>query len=349
MGSSFIFDGFDNLDLRYTTAASNGIPPMLIPDVLPMGEPGLLVGDPSCGKSEFAQTISVGLSLGLPVLGLHITDPVPVAYLALEGSKPSLMARIHRISREIAPEFCEDDALLLDANLHLLTPSPFSPIPKAERLDNIVNNIARLSEKVRQPGLVVIDTLSHLIIGDENHADSAREPWEMAQAISNGYGWTVIMVHHLRKVMQGTGTPFRGRGVADVRGSSAHTASARFVLGLSLKGRSRTAYTGQPDPGVAMELKVLKWNDGPEDFTMQFHRDPETGCLHQEDIKAPGHNGEKPSDNTKTGRLLQILQDPTLSEEESRERSLKLFKGTKSPETSLRSALRHLRIKGAIS
>ncbi|WP_257306519.1 AAA family ATPase [Geothrix campi] len=345
---SFFFDGFDNLDLRYTAVASNSLPPMLIPDVLPLGEPGLLVGDPSCGKSEFAQTISVGLSLGLPVLGLHIPDPVPVVYLALEGSKPSLMARIHRISREVAPEFDEDDAALLDANLHLLTPSPFSPIPKAERLENIVNNIARLSEKVRQPGLVVIDTLSHLIVGDENHADSAREPWEMAQAISNGYGWTVIMIHHLRKVIQGTGAPFRGRGVADVRGSSAHTASARFVLGLSLKRRSRSAYTGQADPGVAMELKVLKWNDGPEDFTVQFRRDPDTGCLKKDDMEVPGHNGEKPSDNTKAGRLLQILQDPTLSEEESRERSLKLFRETKNPETSLRSAVRHLRNKGSI-
>lgn len=346
MGSSFIFDGFDNMDLRDTASYSKVLAPMLIPDVLPMGEPGLLVGDPSCGKSEFAQTISVGLSLGLPVLGLRILDPVPVVYLALEGSQPSLMARIHRISRETAPEFCEDDALLLDANFHLLTPSPIRPIPKSERLENIVINLDRLSQKVRRPGLVVIDTLSHLIVGDENNAESAREPWEMAQAISNGYGWTVIMIHHLRKVMQGTGAPYRGRGVSDVRGSSAHTASARFVLGLSLTGRSRSANTGQAETGETLELKVLKRNDGPEGFTMQLHRDPETGCLHRVNMKAPDHNGDKPSDNTKTGRLLQILQDPTLSQEESRERSLKLFKGTKNPETSLRSAVRHLKNKG---
>jgi hypothetical protein len=102
------------------------------------------------------------------------------------------------------------------------------------------------------------------------------------------------------------------------------------------------------ETGETLELKVLKRNDGPEGFTMQLRRDPETGCLHREEMKAPDHNGDKPSDNTKTGRLLQILQDLTLSEDESRERSLKLFRGTKNPETSLRSAVRHLRNKGAI-
>lgn len=168
----------------------------------------------------------------------------------------------------------------------------------------------------------------------------------MAQAISNDYGWTVVLIHHLRKVMQGSGAPYRGRGVADVRGSSAHTASARFVLGLSLKGRVRSANAGLAETGEALELKVLKRNDGPEGFTMQLHRDPETGCLKREDKKAPDQNGDKPSSNTKTGRLLQILQDPTLPQEVSREQALKLFRGTKNPDASLRSAIRHLKMKG---
>lgn len=344
MCSSFFHDGFDSLDLRDFSPYRAQTSTMLVPDLLPLGEPGMLVGDPGSGKTEVGLTLAVGITLGVSVLGLPITEAKPVVYMAFEGSPGSLGSRVDRICHQVVPEFSGDEAELLHENLHLLIPSLHRPIHGPDRYEAILKNVRRLSDQVSSPGLLVVDTMSHLIDGDENQAASAREPWRMAQAISNGCGWTVLMIHHMRKALQGAGLPYHRRGVSDIRGTSAHGASARFVLELTARKTSKA----MASPGGHLELRVIKRNDGPEGFSMVVSRHPETGGLsRQEEVKVSP--GVPPStgfgERTKTARVFEIYRDNRLSEEEARKRALTVFSDSENPPASLRSCLRRLKQK----
>jgi len=346
MHSDFSFDGFDTLDLREPEEVQRPAE-MLVPGLIPKGEPGMLVGDPGLGKSEVGLTISVALALGLPAFGLPITIPKTVVYVAFEGSQKALRRRVSRISHNLCPDFGDDENELLNANLHLLTPSPNRPVVGPEKYEVFLQNFERLSDQGFGPGLLIIDTLSYLIDGDENQAASARGPWRMAQGLSNGFGWTVLMIHHMRKALQNTGPSVSRRSVSDIRGTSAHGASARFILELSSK-----KWPSSPTPdGDRLDLRLLKYNDGPEGFTLHLVRDSQTGILSrlEDDVV---HTGKAPFDGvrpgTKSGRVLEILRDSKLPEGVARERALQVFKGSMNPEGNLRSCTRHLRAKGLL-
>ena len=164
----------------------------------------------------------------------------------------------------------------------------------------------------------------------------------MAQAIANGHGWTVLMIHHMRKALQGSGSPFHRRGVSDIRGTSAHGASARFVLELTARKLSKA----MASHGDRLELRVIKRNDGPEGFSMTLSRHPETGGLSRQEDQDVS-TGVQPSKGfatgTKTSQVFEILRDTPLSQEDARERALMVFRGSKNPEASLRSCIRRLK------
>lgn len=346
MTSNFNHSGFDRLDLAEVFDGRDLTQPMLVPDLIPEGEPGLLVGEPGCSKTELALTLSTALALGVSALGLEITAPRPVVYVALEGSARGLGARVKRIAEKLMAPVDAEALLLLQANLHILTPSIRKHTDGFDIAENIVDNLDQLNALVSKPGLLVLDTLANMIEGDENQAATARRPWAMAQAVANGFGWSVMMVHHLRKSSQlPGGTVRRSAGIEGIRGSSAHSASARFILELTKSRWSGARQAMAPD-GTRIQLRVLKQSDGREGFTLNLLRDPSTGGLGvvvSSGSDTTGSSRDSQSGinpNTKTGKLALIYENPDLSDLEKEEQGLKLFSGTEDPKASLRSAKR---------
>lgn len=346
MTTNFYHRGFDRLDLAEVFDGRDLTQPMLVPDLVPEGEAGLLVGEPGCSKTELALTLSTALALGVSALGLEIEAPRPVVYVALEGSARSLGARIHRIAGELMTPFDAEALHLLQVNMHILTPTIQQKPEGFDLAETLVDNLDRLRAMVSQPGLMVLDTLATMLEGDENHAATARRPWAMAQAIAQGFGWSVMMIHHRRKSTQGPGGAVRrGGGIDGIRGSSAHSASARFVLELTKKGWSGTRQA-MASSGTRIQLKVIKRSDGPEGFTLDLLRDPSTGGL---GVALPSgsattvtsmevQSGINP--NTKTGKLTLIYENSDLSEAEKDEQALKLFSEAENPMAALRSGKR---------
>jgi KaiC/GvpD/RAD55 family RecA-like ATPase len=339
MTTNFYHKGFDRLNLSEVFDGRDLTQPMLVPDLIPEGEAGLLVGEPGSSKTEIALTLSTALALGVSVLGLEIEAPRPVVYVALEGSARGLGARVHRIASELKTPFDSEALHLLQANMHILTPTIQQKPEGFDLAETLVDNLDRLNAMVSQPGLVVFDTLATMLEGDENQAATARRPWAMAQAIANGFHWSVVMIHHSRKISQGPGGVMRrGSGIDHIRGSSAHSASARFILELTKKGMSPV--------GARLQLKVIKRNDGAEGFILNLLRNSNTGGLTVANTPIQ-MSGEAPrglypgfNPNTKTGKLILIYENPGLSDTEKDEQGLKLFSGAEDPMAALRSAKR---------
>lgn len=349
MTTNFFHRGFDRLDLTEVFDGRDLTPPMLIPELIPEGEAGLLVGEPGCSKTELALNVSTALALGVSSLGLEILAPRTVVYVALEGSARSLGARVKRIASGLLNPLGPEHQHLLQANLHILSPTVQQQPEGFDLAETLVDNINRLNDQVPLPGLVVLDTLASMLDGDENQAATARRPWAMAQAIANGFKWSVVLIHHLRKsTYPPGGATRRPSGIEGIRGSSAHSASARFILELTKKSRSGVVQA-MSSPGTRLELRVLKRSDGPEGFTLNLFRDPATGALA---VALPPASGTTVIDkelqsginpNTKTGKLIMIYENHGLSDAEKDEQGLKLFSRADNPMAALRSAKRRYR------
>jgi len=347
--------GFDLLDLSNLSEVREQARPMLVEGLIPMGEPGMLVGEPATSKTEVALSVAISIALGRSIWGLSVSDARPVVFLALEGSKRSFHDRIRRIVDHMDPVFDSDCHDLLSQNLQILFPSLETASPSTDLASKICSVIDLKFEERGQGGLLIVDTLANLIEGEENAAESARAPWMMANLLGNQFGWTTIFVHHLRKTYQNTGRSNHSATVANIRGSSAHGASARFILQMS---RLKPAASGwSPYSGTPLQLQVTKDNEGPEGFQVNLTRDAESGILSQvlppsDQIEDTSRTNRDINDSswaaTKEGRLLAVINDAERNGEELDHQAIArtLFPGSKDPDASLRSCFRRLRSKG---
>jgi len=351
---------FHRLDIQSYLAADPTPQQMLIPDTLPV-ESGMLVGEAGSGKTMLALTKAVAIAAGQSFMGKAHGEPRHVVFVAMEGSDHGLAQRVNRIVHSIDPAGDGSVQALVDQYLHILCPSGGPAGGVYDLLDGIREYITTMVEAESSPALVVLDTLASLTTGDENTVESTRPLWAFANIITRATGAAVLIIHHFGKPVFKPGS---ARSLLhNVRGSSAHAGSARFVLALVLKkkGLAGTAESGdegegwspnahQGARGDVLELQMIKNNDGPTGYSMLLERDPETGLLSLYEPEALLADQEDPEPSlaklNNQMKVLAIYTDPNLDETSRHERALQAFQGTKDPEGSLRSCLRHLKAKG---
>lgn len=155
----------------------------LIPDLLNLGESGSLVAQAGAGKSLLMLDIAVALVLGKSVLGTPARDPVTVMYIDMENPQAELADRLRRMGH--APT---------DLSGHPLIYFSFPSLPPLDTDDGGCT-LALEAEKY-DPQLIVLDTISRLVEGKEDSADTWRNLYNHTMVPLRRQGRTVLRLDH---------------------------------------------------------------------------------------------------------------------------------------------------------
>lgn len=167
--------------------------PELIRGVWPAGTLGFISASPKAGKTWVALAMSLSIATGRPLFGaFEIITPGPVLYVAFEGARAGLRARISSLARGIG---VDPDSDVLDENLHVLyKPRPFNLID-LEDADWLLSEAARTKAV-----LVVVDVLRQATRGwKENDAEAFDKVRDAVDPIL-AEGRSVALLHHFGKL-----------------------------------------------------------------------------------------------------------------------------------------------------
>jgi hypothetical protein len=186
-------------------------PVWTIPNMLPVGL-CILAGAPKIGKSWLALMIAKAKAAGGVALGEHV-EQGPAFYLALEDPPRRLQERMIKQGwpHGLPAEF--------------LTLGDFE-----QQVKDLTNGGGeRLARQIESVGyhLVVIDTLSRSVKGDQNDVSEMTKGLTPLHEIAHQKNCTVLLVDHHRKVSGLEADP-----ISDILGSIAKGAMADTIWGL---------------------------------------------------------------------------------------------------------------------
>jgi hypothetical protein len=199
-------------------------PPWIVPGLLPVGLT-LLAGRPKVGKSWLALQLMQAVATGGNFLGQRVQRGACL-YLALEDSPRRLQSRMRAqgwTARNVQADF-------------VTVGQAGDLLP----LNGKQGGALSLAEMIASSGyrLVVIDTLSRALNGDQNAADVMTAALAPLQEAAHTLGCAVVVVDHFNKL--GAANPYSGGPgmevgpdpVLNVLGSTAKAAMADAILGL---------------------------------------------------------------------------------------------------------------------
>jgi hypothetical protein len=218
--------------------------PYLIDEIWPEGATAFIGAEPKAGKTWVAVHIALCVGAGRAWLGHAVANAVPVIYVALEGHRAAVKARIGCLARGLGLDPEGDDL----RNLHLIYK------PKGLNLSD-PECAERLCRKVERTGarLVIVDTLrSAASIRESN--EGARDMAKLLQLLSPviadhvSVGW----LHHytkLNEMRQERAAADRMSGSGALRG---HMDFGLFITKADFKQR-RMRLEMEVRDGVALE------------------------------------------------------------------------------------------------
>src|SRR5512142_3508369 len=218
-------------------------PVWVIPDLLPVGL-GILAGAPKLGKSWLGLQLALAIASGGTALGVRV-EQKPILYLALEDPPRRLKER------------------MLRQRWTLGLPADFMPLGQFdEQICDLTNGggekLARQIERCGY-GLVVVDTLSRAVKGDQLDAQDMTRGLTPLQEIAHAHHCAVLMIDHHRK----TGG-YEPDAVADILGSTAKGAMTDTAWGLYRergKAGAKLAITGREIAERTLAL-TMDWEMG---------------------------------------------------------------------------------------
>lgn len=224
----------------------------LVPDVLAQGLLYSVVSLAKKGKSLLFQDISAALAAGRPPLGHPARKPIHVLYVDHENGRDDLTERYGDMG------YGHSDL----ANLHYLS---FPTMPPLDRADG-GQDLAAVADYY-DAKLVIIDTVSRVVAGEENSADTYRNLYRHSLQPLKAARRTVVRLDHLGK-----------DGNAGARGSSAKNDDVDVVWHLSQSpGPNGEAY-------VSLKLDRQRGNAHPDMVRILREINPR---LHHEAKAAP--------------------------------------------------------------
>ncbi|WP_009477401.1 AAA family ATPase [Rhodococcus sp. JVH1] len=175
---------FPKLDWHRAFQAQPVEIPWLIEDLFIIGRSYAMVAAAKAGKSLLMLDLCAALSSGRTALGRAKREPISVLYVDLENTEQDVIERLLEMN------YGPDDL----ANLHYLS------FPSMEALDTRTGG-QQLAEVARywDAQLIVIDTLSRVVEGDENSSDTYRNLYRCALAPLKAERRTIVRLDHLGK------------------------------------------------------------------------------------------------------------------------------------------------------
>ena len=205
--------GLQRLSWEVVFDGSAAGPEWLAEPLIPLGRHVAVYGQAKTGKSLLLLDIAAALAAGRPTLHQQAGPPRTVLYLDYEMAISDLYERL--MDLDYQPEDL--------ARLH------YCQMPSLDPLDTEAGG-AQLVESVEalRPDLVVIDTMSKAVAGDEDRSDTYRRFYQSVCLPLRRLGTTLVRVDHAGKdARQGQ------------RGSSAKNDDVDLVWRLT---RARTAH-----------------------------------------------------------------------------------------------------------
>jgi hypothetical protein len=177
-------------DLRQLMSGDPPEEEWMVEPVLPRGKLVGFVSRRGQGKSLFLLDLVVNLAAGQKVLDQPASDPVNIVYLDMEMGPEDLYDRM--VSLGWTPENPLFDVLC--AHLHyyqLVTMPPLDTKEGGEALEALVID--------HKASLVVVDTVSRVISGEENAAEPFRDLFRHTETRLKRRGVTLARLDHLGK------------------------------------------------------------------------------------------------------------------------------------------------------
>jgi hypothetical protein len=166
----------------------------------------VLWGKPACGKSFVAMGMVCSVASGRPWMGRH-TEQGQVVYIAGEGGLTSVGHRLRTALAEWGVDHVSGDFDAQDVDLSVITPG-IDLVANASELYTLLDPFTNLK-------LLVIDTLSRCMLGDENKQEDMGKFVAAVDFAREKYGCDVLIIHHANKQneIRGSSVLF---GAADV-------------------------------------------------------------------------------------------------------------------------------------
>lgn len=252
--------------------------PMLVERVWPDGAMGFIGAAPKAGKTWVALLLALAVATGRPFLGeFPVARRCPVLYVALEGTREGLRARIGALARGLGLDPDGDDL----AGLHVAYK------PKGINLSDGAW-AARLVDRARQlgAGLVVVDVLRRAATVAEDVKGAA----DFASLLRNladleAERRALVFCHHFTK----PGETQKGRKAAD------RMAGSGALYGALDAGMFITSNDGARTMQVEVETRDIR---APRPFRVELAGEatgPNGGWGYLDTVRVAADLGEIPS------------------------------------------------------
>jgi hypothetical protein len=215
-----------------------------IPGLLPTGL-AILAGRPKLGKSWLALQIALAVATGGHVLGQKV-EPGPVLFLALEDSPVRLK---DRMQKQDWPSNAQADFMVMRQF--------------ADEVGSLTGGGGweKLARMIGSKGyrLVVVDTLSKALMGDQDDVAAMTTALSPLQATALEHNCVIMLIDHHNKL--GALTP---DVVANILGSTAKGANPDTIWGLYRergKREAQLAVTGRDVEDQTLAL-TMAWDLG---------------------------------------------------------------------------------------
>lgn len=178
------------IDLNAVITGDFGDMEWLIQPLLPAKKLVGLVSRRGVGKSLLALDMACRLAAGHPMLDEPAQPPKHVLYLDYEMGVEDLQDRLFQLGWDNT----NPDTKLLFQHLHYMQLPDIPPLDTPAGGETLIELLDDT-----KPALIIIDTVSRVVTGDENSADTYRELFNHSEKWIRGRGATLLRLDHLGK------------------------------------------------------------------------------------------------------------------------------------------------------
>ena len=237
----------ESFDEAVSKALSAGGKP-LVKGLLDQGAMSVFYGPSNVGKTFVAMDLAFQVALGRPWLG-RATTKAAVLYVAAEGGG-GVRKRLAALARR-EPTGCKPE-------LHL--------VPECIGIEEDAGSLIDLAQSVGA-GLIVIDTLARVMMGDENSAADMGRVIRCFDRVREETGAHVLIVHHTGKdASKGARGHSSLRAAVDTEaevgeGALTWTKQKDHEIGGPSTFRLDGVFLGLDEEGDPVRSAVVSWDD----------------------------------------------------------------------------------------
>ena len=278
---------------------SDSEPEMLVAELLPSGCLAFIASRPKAGKTWLALSLAISVATGRPYLGrFAVPEPRPVLYIALEGTRAGIRARIGSMARGMGIDPDGDEL----AGLHLAYKPPGLNLGDAQWARWVVELAAELGV-----GLVIVDVLRRAANVREDNS-GAQDFAQLLRGLDELMhdGRALVFLHHFGKASETNNTRTAGERMTGSGALHGAYDAALFITTASEGAREMTVEHDARDIASARPFDVRMTGDGTGSSGGYTYRD----TCQLEWLGPP----VDPADSTADQLRVILTADPTTSQ-----------------------------------